>query len=408
MKTNKKKTAIASGMLSALALSIIPTPAAIADETQLPPRIAGADRYATSKAISGVSGLEAIHSDATTVVDGVLHSTYASAKGKSLVLLPPSTNTTKAKIFPYGPSRIDTAENIAKESGTGRSVFVVGAYSDVDQMVGASAAAIADGSIILSSTPQRTAETVSDLEPSRVYIVGGTGVVPQDVENAVKQKVENTVRVGGADRYGTAVNLANAVAPGTSRVFVANGDNPVDSISLAPLAGKTGIPVVYVKNNCVTDVTKNYLDTTAIRIIIGGEGAVSSGATSMKCSDLPKPEPKLPPAPPAPVQPVNPYGAGTNKGIAYDMLGQFGFGPEQMPALDNLWTRESGWNHNAYNRRSGATGIPQALPGSKMASAGPDWRTNPATQIRWGLGYIKARYGSPQGAWGHFLRRGWY
>ena len=70
--------------------------------------------------------------------------------------------------------------------------------------------------------------------------------------------------------------------------------------------------------------------------------------------------------------------------------------------------RESGWNPSAQNASSGAYGIPQSLPGSKMASAGADWATNPATQIKWGLGYIQDRYGSPCGAWGHSESYGWY
>jgi hypothetical protein len=80
----------------------------------------------------------------------------------------------------------------------------------------------------------------------------------------------------------------------------------------------------------------------------------------------------------------------------------------QFSCLVKLWEKESGWNHLARNRYSGAHGIPQALPGSKMASAGPNWRTNPETQIKWGLGYIKGRYGTPCGAWNAFLRKGWY
>ena len=72
-----------------------------------------------------------------------------------------------------------------------------------------------------------------------------------------------------------------------------------------------------------------------------------------------------------------------------------------------LWNRESGWRTTAQNS-SGAYGIPQALPGSKMASAGADWRTNAATQIKWGLGYISGRYGTPCGAWGHSQSTGWY
>jgi hypothetical protein len=85
-----------------------------------------------------------------------------------------------------------------------------------------------------------------------------------------------------------------------------------------------------------------------------------------------------------------------------------GFNMRQMGCLDRLWKRESGWNHKAANRSSGAYGIPQALPGRKMASAGSDWKTNPATQIKWGLGYIKGRYGSPCGAWSHSENVGWY
>jgi hypothetical protein len=80
----------------------------------------------------------------------------------------------------------------------------------------------------------------------------------------------------------------------------------------------------------------------------------------------------------------------------------------QFGCLDALWQRESNWNHRATNPSSGAYGIPQALPAGKMASAGADWRTNPATQIRWGLGYIAERYGSPCAAWGHSQSHGWY
>jgi hypothetical protein len=98
----------------------------------------------------------------------------------------------------------------------------------------------------------------------------------------------------------------------------------------------------------------------------------------------------------------------TSRQIAKRMLAHYGWGAGQFSCLDPLWTRESGWNVHARNPRSGAYGIPQALPGRKMASAGPGWRSDPATQIRWGLTYIKGRYGSPCGAWAHERARGWY
>lgn len=93
---------------------------------------------------------------------------------------------------------------------------------------------------------------------------------------------------------------------------------------------------------------------------------------------------------------------------ARNMLGRFGWGARQFTPLDKLWNRESSWNKYAYNPSSGAYGIPQAVPGSKMASAGTNWRSNATTQIRWGLRYIKSRYGYPRRAWYHELDYGWY
>ncbi|TFC45942.1 lytic transglycosylase domain-containing protein [Cryobacterium sp. MDB1-18-1] len=85
-----------------------------------------------------------------------------------------------------------------------------------------------------------------------------------------------------------------------------------------------------------------------------------------------------------------------------------GWGGNEYTCLVSLWNKESGWRADAYNASSGAYGIPQSLPGSKMASAGSDWRTNAATQVDWGLGYIAAVYGTPCGAWAHSVSVGWY
>jgi resuscitation-promoting factor RpfB len=85
-----------------------------------------------------------------------------------------------------------------------------------------------------------------------------------------------------------------------------------------------------------------------------------------------------------------------------------GWGEEQFTCLVDLWNRESRWNYRAENASSGAYGIPQALPGNKMRSAGKDWRDNPQTQILWGLTYIAERYSTPCKAWGHSEENGWY
>ena len=87
---------------------------------------------------------------------------------------------------------------------------------------------------------------------------------------------------------------------------------------------------------------------------------------------------------------------------------KYGYGESQFDCFNNIIMRESMWRVNATNPSSGAYGIPQALPGSKMATVAGDWRTNPATQIIWGIEYMKKRYGSPCGAWGFKSSHGWY
>lgn len=112
---------------------------------------------------------------------------------------------------------------------------------------------------------------------------------------------------------------------------------------------------------------------------------------------------EVPVAPP--VANVDP---GSAQAIAQSMMASHGWDDAQFACLVALWNRESGWRVDAENKSSGAYGIPQALPGSKMGSVAADWRTNPATQITWGLGYIDGRYGTPCSAYQHLQSSGWY
>lgn len=93
---------------------------------------------------------------------------------------------------------------------------------------------------------------------------------------------------------------------------------------------------------------------------------------------------------------------------AYGLVIAMGWSETDFQCLINLWERESGWNPNAHNKSSGAHGIPQSLPASKMSSHGEDYYTNGYTQIKWGLDYILNRYGSPTNAWKHFQNKNWY
>ncbi len=112
------------------------------------------------------------------------------------------------------------------------------------------------------------------------------------------------------------------------------------------------------------------------------------------------------PAPPAPQ--VVKLAAGSPRALAQQLAAADGWAGSQWTCLDELWQHESRYITTASNPSSGAYGIPQALPGSKMSTAGADWRTNPATQISWGLSYIRGRYGSPCGAWQYWLRHSSY
>lgn len=125
----------------------------------------------------------------------------------------------------------------------------------------------------------------------------------------------------------------------------------------------------------------------------------------------PRPKPSTAPVPQATSEravstPRKPAAVTTTSGAQAYARGRVG--SAQFACLLNLWNRESGWNAHAENVSSGAYGIPQSLPGAKMASAGADWRTNPITQVNWGLNYIKSVYGTPCAAWGHSNAVGWY
>jgi len=99
---------------------------------------------------------------------------------------------------------------------------------------------------------------------------------------------------------------------------------------------------------------------------------------------------------------------GTPKEVAINLLPDHGWSESQFSCLEKLWNKESRWRVDADNPGSTAYGIPQALPGYRMAAYGSDWRTNPVVQIKWGLDYIENTYGSPCSAWGHSQAKGWY
>jgi resuscitation-promoting factor RpfB len=162
----------------------------------------------------------------------------------------------------------------------------------------------------------------------------------------------------------------------------------------------------------ITASSRQYSEIRAVEAWLASHAASQPQPLKLVVSMPPPPLP-LPPKP-APAQQVTPVAAasmptpsGSAQQIAMAMLASYGWSSSQFGCLDPLWQRESGWNVFAANP-DGAYGIPQADPGSKMATAGPDWQSDAATQITWGLNYIQATYGSPCAAWSHEEATGWY
>ena len=161
-------------------------------------------------------------------------------------------------------------------------------------------------------------------------------------------------------------------------------------------------------------LAKNAAAARAATVLAPADATATAAATAAASqSPAPFASPRPTAAATAPARSASPRPktaparSGSPQQIAEAMLGSFGWSSSQFACLDPLWARESGWSVTAENP-SGAYGIPQALPGSKMASAGSDWQTSAATQIEWGLGYIKGIYGSPCAAWDHEQATGWY
>jgi hypothetical protein len=169
--------------------------------------------------------------------------------------------------------------------------------------------------------------------------------------------------------------------------------DPLAMVVAQVATGKSGALLMHERQKIILDnaATQAFTVTSSPKVTSTPTQASSGSSGSTVAA-----------APPAPA--VSP---GTAEAIAQSLLPSYGFGSDQWSCLYNLWEQESGWDPTAENA-SGAYGIPQALPGSKMASAGPDWETDATTQIKWGLGYIQGTYGTPCGAWDHEEAYGWY
>ncbi|SIN78874.1 hypothetical protein SAMN05443544_1169 [Agromyces cerinus subsp. cerinus] len=241
----------------------------------------------------------------------------------------------------------------------------------------------------VAETAQLSAAT--DLDASQLDTHGGI-LTARAAQDAVDALIAADAVIAAADGKSDASDLEASVAALKSYELLA----PERVFELADAARAHAVTV----QAAVVEFDRVAAEQAAAARQAAAEQAAAERAAAER-------EAATPPAGggPAPAAPANPSEAQV---IARDMMAaRYGWGDDQFGCIVELWNRESGWNVTAGSP-AGAYGIPQALPGSKMASAGADWQTSAATQISWGLGYVAGRYGTPCGAWAHFQANNWY
>lgn len=246
-----------------------------------------------------------------------------------------------------------------------------------------------------------------DGESSEYLLSGGTvGDVLQEAEIAVGSDDLVSEHLGTELVDGMAITVQRVITEVvTEDVVDEHGSSKVDSDSLYK-----------GEENVTTEGVDGYSTTTYRVTLIDGEEAaretLAAVVTQERVDEVisvgTRERPSSGSGGSGSAPSTGPVATGSNREIGQNLAAARGWEGEQWQCLDALWQKESNWNHLAQNPSSGAYGIPQSLPGNKMASVAGDWRTNPATQITWGLNYISGRYGTPCGAWQHSQARNWY
>ena len=209
---------------------------------------------------------------------------------------------------------------------------------------------------------------------------------PKRVRAGAKKGAKNAVLFSGAAMFATALSIsAGVAAEGQS-----TDDNPVNLT-----AGRSPLTAAELASR-QQSASRSSDRVAAVNSLKVAELSTAKGVAVIRTAKAAASVPSG--------KSVNATGA---RAIAAGLLAQYGMSAADFGCIDALWSGESGWNVHASNP-SGAYGIPQALPGSKMSSAGPDWQNNAETQIKWGLNYIKQRYGSGCAAWSFKQGHGWY
>jgi hypothetical protein len=228
---------------------------------------------------------------------------------------------------------------------------------------------------LVAGTHKSNADTLTAIEPAAVAATEAPSALPAAIE---ERRVERDAKLYVSEVKQSAAAHAFAVAQAKKK---AAAERKAAAKAAAEAKAKA--------------------QAEAVRRLAAERASRSSSRAAVQSSSGPSGES-------APAVPVDCASYSGNRQTACSLLDWAGFGSSQMSCLEPLWERESGWRVSAQNSGSGAYGIPQALPGRKMAAYGSDWQTNAVPQIKWGLMYIKGRYGDPCGAWSAFQSKGWY
>ena len=201
---------------------------------------------------------------------------------------------------------------------------------------------------------------------------------PKRVRTSARNGAKNAVLFSGAAMFATALSVSAGVA--------ADGQSAEDTpVNLT--AGKSQLSAVDLAAREQSASRSTDRIATRTSVLKSAELGTTKAVAVTGSEDLSKADPRS---------------------IARRLMAKYGLSAADFDCVDRLWSGESGWSVHADNPTSSAYGIPQALPGSKMASAGPNWQDNAETQIKWGLSYIAQRYGSGCAAWSYKQGHGWY
>jgi len=280
-------------------------------------------------------------------------------------------------------SRSELLGRIALDQVPATTLSIVADGATVEHTTQAAtlAEALAEAGVVVDAddiTSDALSNPVRDGMSVTIQRVEVTQVTEQVVDSHQSQKVESSSLYVGTEKVTTAG--VDGVASHTYRVTMIDGVEVGREMLVSTVAQQRVDEVIAV-------------GTRAKPAPVAAAAKPATASSSSSSSSAPSSGPVL---------------AGSNREIGAALAAARGWTGSQWQCLDSLFQRESGWNHVASNASSGAYGIPQSLPGSKMGTVAADWRTNPATQITWGLNYIAGRYGTPCGAWSHSQSYHWY